>query len=153
MRGFSVGGRTTVTTAVAFRTGVQLWNPSTSRSLYVTQISWAKTVATVDNIALGRTSARGTITTSVVPVQQNDADNVAAPRSTAALDIVFSVIPTYAPATPIAMFQWNLPAAIGSGFILPIPDAIEVPAGTGLALYTPVAVILQPADSTFWWRE
>jgi hypothetical protein len=52
------------------------------------------------------------------------------------------------------LFKSNLPAAVGSGFILPFPgDGIFVPSATGLAFYTPVATILQPGDCTFFWRE
>ena len=51
------------------------------------------------------------------------------------------------------MARTNLPAAIGAGFIWVFAEPIEVPAGTGLAVVTPVAVILQPADYTYIWDE
>jgi hypothetical protein len=153
MRGFSIGGRTVATAATANHAAAELWNPSATKGIYVTQIAWSKTVATADNIGIVRSSARGTARSTVTPAQQNDADYQAAPPSGAVLDLsVFSVQPTLISATAF-MFRWNLPAAIGSGFILPLPDPIFVPAGTGLVILTPAAVILQPADVTYFWRE
>ncbi len=153
MRGFTVGGRTVATAATANHSAAELWNASAVKGIYVTQISWAKTVATADNLAIVRSTARGTAGSTVTPVQQNDSDYQAAPPSGALLDLsVFSVQPTLV-STAAYMFRWNLPAAVGSGFILPLPDAIFVPAGTGLVILTPAAVILQPADVTFFWRE
>lgn len=153
MRGFSVGGRTVLTAATANHAGATLWNPSTSKSLYVTQLSWAKTAAVADNIGIVRSTARGTAGSSVATAQQNDFDFDAAPPSGAVLDLaVYPVQPTLASATAY-MIRWNLPAAIGSGVIMPFPDQIEIPAGTGLTIVTPPAVALQAADVTFWWRE
>lgn len=150
---FSVGGRSTATAATVNHAGAQLWNASASKSLYVSQIGWSKTVGTADAVAMVRTTARGTAGSTVTPVQQNDASYDAAPSSGALLDLAaFTVQPTIV-STAAPMLRWMLPAAVGSGFILPIPGQIEVPAGTGLALITPVATILQPSDVTFWWQE
>lgn len=147
------GGRTTATAATANHAGAALWNASAVKSLFVTQLAWAKTVATVDNVGLVRISARGTPAATITPGTQNDVDADGAPPSGALLDLgAYSVQPTLVSATTY-MMRWNLPATIGSGFIMPVPDMIEVPAGQGLLLLTPPAVILQPGDVTFWWRE
>lgn len=152
-RPFSVGGRSAATAATANHAGAQLWNASTSKSVFVTQIAWSKTVATADNLGIVRSSARGTAGSTVTPAQQNDYAYDAAPQSGVLLDLAaFSVQPTLISSTAY-MFRWHLPAAVGAGFILPLPGPIEVPAGTGLVLVTPPAVILQPADVSFFWTE
>lgn len=152
-REYSVGGRSAATAATANHVGAALWNASSTRALWVTQISWAKTVATADNIALARISARGTAGSTVTPVQQNDATYDAAPPTGALLDLAaYSAQPTVI-STAAYMWRWHMPAAIGAGFILPWPGALLVPPGAGLALLTPPATVLQPADVTFWWYE
>lgn len=153
MRTYSLGGRTVATAATQNHAGAQLWNPSASRTLFVTQIAWSKTIATADNLAVVRTSARGTAGSTVSSALQDDYDYDGAPPTGAVLDLAaFSGQPTIvASASP--MFRWYLPAAIGSGFIWPCPAPIKVPPGTGLALITPTATILQPADVTFAWTE
>ena len=153
MRTFSIAGRSVATAATANVAGAQLWNASSTKSIFVTQIAWSKTVATADFVALVRSSARGTAGSTVTPAQQSDNDYVGAPPSGALLDLsTFSAQPTLISATSY-MFRWSLPAAIGSGFILPFPDLLTIPAGTGLVIVTPPATIQQPADVTFWWKE
>lgn len=152
MRSFILGTRTAATAAAANAAGAVLWNPSTNRSLLVTQVAWAKTVGTVDNLGMVKASARGTVTTTLAAAAQNDVDGDSAPTSGATLDTVWSVAPTLLSATAY-MFRWNLPATVGSGFILPMVDPIRIAPGQGLVLLTPPAAILQPADVTFWWRE
>ena len=153
MRGFSVGGRTAATAATANHAAATLWNASSTKGVYVTQISWAKTVGTADNIGIVRATARGTAGSTVTPAQQNDSDYQAAPPSGCLLDMAaYSVQPTLASATAY-MFRFNLAAAVGAGFILPLPDPIFIPAGAGLVILTPPATILQPADVSFFWKE
>lgn len=152
MRSYMLGTRSAATAVAANAVGAVLWNPSTNRSLFVTQVSWAKTVGTVDNLGMVKTSARGTQTTSLAAAAQNDVDGDSIPVSGAAIDTAWSVAPTILSATAY-MFRWNLPATVGAGFILPMVDPIRIAPGQGLALLTPPAVILQPADVSFWWRE
>lgn len=153
MAQFSVGGRTAATAATANHVGAQMWNPSSTRSIYITAVAWFQTVATVSNPSIQRSTARGaTPTATVTPDIDNNWDRDVAPASAAVLELAtFGTQPTLA--TP-PLFSSNLPAAIGSGFLVPFSGrGIKVPAGTGLCIYTPVAVILQPADVTFWWEE
>lgn len=153
MRSYMAGNRTTATAATANVAGAALWNPSTVKSLFVTAISWSKLAAVVDNLGLVRISARGTPALTVTAVAQNDVDADATPPSGALLDAgAYSVQPTLVSATAY-MFRWNLPATIGAGFMLPFPRCIRIPAGQGLCLVTPPAVILQPADVSFFWDE
>jgi hypothetical protein len=121
--------------------------------VWVTAISWFQTAATVSNPAVQRSSARGaTPTATVTPDIDNDWSRAVAPPSTAVLELAtFGTQPTLAGPD---LFKANLPAAIGSGFIIPFAGrGILVPPGTGLCVYTPVAVILQPADVTYFCEE
>lgn len=147
---YAVSGRCVATAATADNVGAALWNPSSTRALWVTAIMWAQTVATVSNPGIVRTTTRGTQTLTFTPDIDNDVLRDLTPATVAVLDATYSAQPTVA--GPYLM-RTNLPAAIGSGFILPFPRPIKVPPGTGLGIATPVAVILQPADVTFFWDE
>lgn len=141
------------TAATANDVALQLWNPSTTKGIYVKEIWWAKTAATVDNQALQRSTARGaTPGATVTPDIDNEYTRAVAPVSTTVLETSnFATEPTLA--TPV-MAQSNLPAAIGSGFIWVFGgDGIFVPSATGLCVVTPVAVIMQIADFTVVWDE
>ena len=148
---YSVGGRCVATAATADNVGAELWNPHGSKAIFVRTVSWTKTVATIDNPALCRSSAKGTSTLTVTPDADNAMFRDAVPASGATLELTFSAQPTLA--KPYLM-QTNLPAAIGANFIWVFdPPGLLVPFGTGLVVATPVAVVQQPADVTFEWDE
>jgi hypothetical protein len=52
-----------------------------------------------------------------------------------------------------ALARAALPATIGEGFTWKFSEPLEIGPGQGLAIFTPVAVILQPSDFTFIWDE
>ncbi len=150
---WSIGGRSLATTAVANQVGAQLWNPSTTRAVWVTAISLAQTGAVVSNPALKRSTARGaTPTATVTPTIANDWDRLLSPPTASVLELAtFGTAPTL---EGVPLFSWNNPAAAGSGFIMPFESkdlhGIEIGPASGLCIYTPVAVILQPFDVTFF---
>lgn len=147
MARYAVAGRSAATAATADNFGAALWNPHASRSLYVVEIHWFKTVATRDDVEIARITARGTATVTVTPDVDNDYARIVAPVTGALLDTTYSAQPTIAGP---AMYRNVLPAAIGAGFIYAFGGpGIEIPFGTGLGIGTPVATILQPADVTF----
>lgn len=154
MSTFSCAGRFVATAATVDNVGAALWNPHTTKRIWVTEIDLASTVATISNPGVVRTSTRGTQTLSITPDIDNCWERDIAPVSGALLDLTYSAQPTV---QGPYFFRWNLAAAIGAGFMDPFvsPEApgICVPPGTGLAVATPVAVILQPADITFTWIE
>jgi hypothetical protein len=118
--------------------------------LTVFEVHFAKTVATVDNPGLVRTTTRGTQTLTVTPDIDNHNLRLLTAITGAVLDLTYSAQPTIA--GPY-LDRKNLPAAIGGNFIWVFEKGVRVPAGTGLAIATPVAVILQPGDVTFVWEE
>lgn len=148
---YRTGGRCVATAATADNVGAALWNPHATMDLTVDEVHFFQTVGTVSNPGLVRTTTRGTQTLTVTPDIDNHDERLLAPITGALLDLTYSAQPTLA--TPYLM-RINLPAAIGAGFIWAFaPKGIRVPAGTGLAIATPVAVILQPGDVTFVWHE
>lgn len=106
------------------------------------------TAATVCNLALARSTARGaTPGATVTPDLDNSQNRGKAPNSAFVLELAaFGTQPTVDGSD---LVRWNLPAAIGAGVILPLRRPVEVPAGTGLVLITPVAVLFPISDVTF----
>ena len=149
---FSVAGRMSAATAATADMGSHLWNPHASISLFVREVHYFKTAATVDNIALVRTTTIGaTPGATVAPDIDNQFSRSYAPISVAVLYL--ATFATYPVVAGPYMLRAALPAAIGSGVIWIFPEPIEVPAGTGLGVVTPVAVALQIADISYVWDE
>ncbi len=150
----SVGGRSVATAATADNVGAAFWNPHSTKRIWVTEVAWCKTVTTVDNPGLIRISTRGTQTLTFTPDIDNAWERDVDHPSGAVLDATYSAQPTV---QGPYLWRWNLPAAIGSGFIKslsgPGTPGLCIPPGTGLAIATPVAVVLQPGDVSFTWLE
>jgi len=150
---WSIGGRSLATAATANHVGAQLWNPSTTEGIWVTAISLFQTAAVVSNPSIKRSSARGaTPTATVTPDINSDWSRNVSPPSAAVLELAtFGTQPTLA---GVPLLSSNLPAAIASGFMLPFAGrGLYIPSAQGLCVYTPVAVILQPFDITFFIEE
>lgn len=155
MRFFECAGRSLATAATADHCAAQLWNPDSTRSLWVVEIHIQKTVATADHHMISRSTARGaTPTATVTPDASNDYEAEITPDTGAVLELgTFGTQPTLG--TP-PLRRGNLPAAIGAAnqFVFP-GRGIRIPAGNahGLCVATPVATVLQPIDVTFVFGE
>ena len=151
---YYAGGRmNAATAATADHVACQLWNPASTKSIYVVEIMWTKTAAVADIHGLVRSSARGaTPGATITPDADNASDRRAAPPSAAVLETAaFGTQPTLA--TPY-LARTNLPAAIGAAWVLAFHDLpIEVPAGTGLCVATPSATAMQISDFFWAWDE
>lgn len=153
MSRYRVAGRTADTAATADHVAAALWNPSSVKGIYVEEVHWALVGATASNPGLIRTSTRGTTPGSTVtPDIDNDDAGALAPVSGALLDLAaWTTQPTV---QGPYMMRTNIAAAAGAGFIWVFRDpGIFVKAGSGLAIATPVAVILQDSDVSFVWSE
>lgn len=149
---FSISGRSAATAATANHCAAQLWNPSTTRPLWVMEVSMFIRTAAVGNLAIKHSSARGaTPATSVTAAATNDLDGETAPLTGAVAE--FALFTTQPTLTGNIVFGYNFPAAISAGFQRrfdnPARHGVKVAPGTGLCLYTPDAVILPAADITF----
>lgn len=153
---WSLAGRSANTAATANHVAAQLWNPSSNRPVWVSAIALAQRAATVSNIALKRSTARGaTPTTTVTPTIASDYEREISPPSAAVLELAtFGTQPTL---EGVPLFSWNDPAAVASGFIIPFEtkdlQGIKILPGAGLCLYTIDAVIFQASDITFHMFE
>jgi hypothetical protein len=148
---YRVAGRSVVSTgAGADNIGCALWNPHATMDLTVDEVHFFNTVATVSNPGLVRTTTRGTQTSTVTPDIDNHDERLLAPITGAVLDLDYSADPTIA--GPY-LHRVNLPAVIGAGMMWVFPVGIRVPAGTGLAIGSPVAVATTAMDVTYVWHE
>lgn len=150
---YGVGGDGAATAATVNQSGANLWNPHGTKSIYVREVHVFSTAATVQAPSLVRTSTAGSSpTTTVTPDADNHFDRRAAPPSGAVLYLAsFSTYPTV---QDPYLLRAHLPAAIGAAVMWSFLDVpIEVPAGTGLAVATPVATALQANRYSFCWDE
>jgi hypothetical protein len=141
------------TAATADQAGAQLWNPHATKSIYVREVWVFSTAATAQHPSLIRTTTAGTTPgTTVTPDADNAFDRRAVPASGALLyAATFAAYPTVA--APY-LCRATLPAAIGAAAMFSFLDQpVEVPAGTGLAVATPIATALQANRYTFIWDE
>jgi len=147
---YGTGGRSAATAATADNVAAELWNPHGTKSIYVREVWIFSTTAGLSNWGFARSTAKGTSTLTVTPDADNAYDRRAVPASGCTLELTFSAQPTLAlPYLP----RGNFAALVGAGGVFAFPQAIEVPAGTGLCVATPVAVILPASDISYVWDE
>jgi len=150
---YSAGGRTAATTATTGDAIATLWNPSTTKPIWLISYQYV----TIDAVNSGRHSyqritTRGTPGSTITPDIDNDWEKYAAPASGALIDLAaFSVQPTLA--TPFTA-RWHVPTGTGEMpvFFYPIRP-VKIPPGTGFAATNPQASIAGAGDVTFEWME
>lgn len=143
---YSVSGRSAAPSASGDPYAV-LWNASTAKTIYVVRIS-VNTIGTADpNIALQRTSTRGTPGSTITPVIDNDYAGAVGPVSAAVLDLAdFTALPTFqGPRFAKANLQDS-----GGGHEYRF-DRFAVPQSTGLMIE--VVSGLSDVAVTFEWLE
>lgn len=151
---WSIAGRGLATAATANHVLAQMWNPSSTRTIWITAIGYSKTAATADIVALKRSSSRGaTPTSTVTPNISSDWEREISPPSGAVLELAtFGTQPTL-DASSVPFLQYGLAAAIGTGFIIPFESkdlqGLKVLPTSGLCLYAPTSAIVQVADIFF----
>ena len=150
---YAVAGRSANTAATIDQSAGHLWNPSTSRGIFVREVHVVQVNATASNLGLIRTTTIGTTPgTTVTPDVDNAFNRQAAPPSASVLYL--ATFATYPVVAGPYMYRTNTPAAGGVSSLWIMGDEpIFVPAGTGLAVATPVAVILQSSDISYVWDE
>jgi hypothetical protein len=141
------------TAATADQSGVHLWNPHGTKSVYVREVHVFSNAASASHAALVRTSTAGTTPgTTVTPDADNAFDRRAAPPSGCIL--YAATFATYPVVQTPYMARTVLPAAVGAAVMWSFLDTpIEVPAGTGLAVATPIATALPASYFTYIWDE
>ena len=143
------------TAATADQSGVHLWNPHSTKWIYVREIHVFTTAATAQHPGVIRTSTIGTTpATTVTPDADNAFDRSAAPASGCVLySAAFSG--GYPTVQGPYMYRAIIPAAIGAAIMWSWLDGtgIGVPPGTWLAVATPIATALQANRYSYVWDE
>jgi hypothetical protein len=150
---YSIGGRHGAVAATNNHAAGALWNPHSTKRLWVVDMSWAVTAggATSPRIALIRTSTQGAPGSTVTPGIGNAWEGDVAPPTGAVLDLAaYSVQPTL---QPEALWRDTWAPTVGIGFQKLFPEGICVPPGTGLAMITTSFDAIDIGDLTFIWRE
>lgn len=152
MARFSVTGKTAATAVTVDHAIAQIWNPSTSKRLWVREIHiFKQAVGAADEPVLRRSTARGTPGSTITPTAVNEREQIAVPPSGFLLDLAaFTVQPTLAAgALNTALESAVIPAAIGSGIMWAWAEPWEVPAGQGLVVTTGIALAFPVSRVTF----
>lgn len=113
----------------------QLWNANTTKSIFLREFAWTQVTATGGKIAMKRTTARGTNTTTVTGVRRNDMTA----SSTGTLDLTWSVEATKA---GNYIRRSHYAGVIGAGVMWTwwTGDGLTIPQATGVAFVVPTAV-------------
>lgn len=143
---YEAGGITVTPAATIDRAYCQLWCPT--RRTVLREIGITATVATAAKVALKRTTARGTNTTTTAGERQ-DANNEAA---TSTLDLTWSVEPTVA---GNYLRRAHTSGAIGAGLVWQwwSTPGLYIASGAGIALVVPTAAAGIAYEAWFVWEE
>lgn len=87
MQEYAVAGRNAATDATADDSVATLWNPSSTRHLWVVEMFIFNTTAGSANVTICRQSTRGTPASTVTPDIDNDLEHDLAPPTAAVLDL------------------------------------------------------------------
>lgn len=149
--GHRLSGRTAATAATIGNSAFGLWNPHSTMRIKLTELSICMTTApnAANGLAMRRTSARGTASTTVTPVIYNDVQQMAVSVSVSVLDLAYSGQPTLQ--TSPGLWQWSYAAVANSGSMSPFD--VVIPPGTGIALVNLSAQITPVADVSVAWLE
>jgi hypothetical protein len=155
MNRYAVSGVTVATAATADNAIAGLWNPSTTKKIFVKEIHLFKTVAgtTDDRVRIRRGSARGTQTTSFTPGIEHDYAHQLAPESGAVYDTAWSAQPTFSGTAGKGLATSEIPNASGSGIMWVLEEPIAVKSANGLYIVTGTAAIFPISEVTFIWLE
>lgn len=156
MNRYAATAMTTATAATAENAISTLWNPSTTESIWVTQIHLFKQggAGAVSDVAyVRRVSARGTQSTTFAPGIEHDFQHALAPPSAATIDMAWSVQPTYAGTAQHGLVGADIPNAQGSGFMWVFDEPVAIKSATGLGIVTGQAAAFPVSIVTWQWIE
>lgn len=133
-----------------------LWNPHTTKPLWVAQFKFFADTGANGKVTVTRTSTRGTAGSTVTPDIDNHTDHLLAPPTGALLDLAnFTVEPTkLAP----DMDSYQTAATIGAGQIFDFrtalnPLGIRVLPGAGLGIINGAAALVAASHVAVLWYE
>jgi hypothetical protein len=127
---------------------LQIWNPSTTRTIQLCELSAvfrAAAPAAGAGFTTRRSTARGTAGSTITPTAEHHSRREAAPDSAFVIDLAaFTGQPTLAAGELYPV--WGFAAIQNSGLILPLPRGIEIPPGTGLCFVNAAAIATAVAE-------
>jgi uncharacterized membrane protein len=141
-------GLSTAPTATQDNAYVNLWNTSASQRLRLREIGFTNTAATASKMAIKRTTARGTNTTTQAGAGQDSADG----GIVGTLDLTWSVESTK---TGNYLRRATLAAVIGAGLQWTWwnGSGLIVPVSAGLAFVVPTAAAGAAMEVWAVWEE
>jgi len=149
---YRVRGRTVATAATAGHAIAALWNPHTTKRITVLEFGLFKTAVgtAADAIELRRSTATGTVGSTVTPLIQQSDERHVAPVSGALLHLAaYSVQPTL---ETVGLFGWVAAAVAASGIIYPT-GGITLPPASGLVISQVAATIWPVSEVYFRWTD
>jgi hypothetical protein len=147
---YAAAGRTVASAASANAVACGIHNDHGTKSIYIREIWIFTTTATTINLGIQRATTKGTSAATAAHDADNAYDRRAAAPSGCTVITDYSADPTL---TTNYMIQAISAAQIGAGWVFGFPQAIEVPAGTGLVLCTTQAAAFPVSDFTVVWDE
>lgn len=149
---YAGAGVSVATAATADNAISGIWNPSTTKSIFVKEFHIFKTTAGAADIPkVRRTSARGTSASSFTPGIGCNLDHALAPESGLIIDLDWSAEPTLVTGE---LYGAVVPASIGSGLMWVFGgEGIQVKAGAGLVLVTGSALAFPVSRFAAVWDE
>lgn len=155
MAQFSVRGLSAATAGTAEHCVADLWYP-TGRTVRVRVFEvWVfKTGTTGVRHKLVRTTARGTVGSTVTPDADNAWDTQDVPNSGVLLDLAaFSVQPTFASPMNMGLHMNPATGSEGSGWVWILAKGLVIPPNSGLAIVQDTAAITPISEVTYIWGE
>lgn len=157
---YSCGIRTTALLNQNGQSAAQLWNPHGTKSIFLREL-WilhASGTLGAGEWEVFRTTTRGSPAATNTPNADNASDRRTAPTSGALVDAQTTSpsFPTLAGPELTQLGQFGTNVGVGHGHVLAwTNEAVEIPAGTGVAVFLPAANTnnLSDLDVSFTWDE
>lgn len=149
---YSVGGRSVATAATVNHGSAILWNPHTTKRIWLLGIEYVTSAAVGILGQFSRTSTKGTPGSTITPDEDNSWERDIAPPSGAVLDLAtYTVQPTL---QGPAIYKVRVTSTIGFGGMWAPPEpGVCIPPGTGFGVLTAENNAFGAVDYTFIWEE
>jgi hypothetical protein len=144
---YEASGLTTAPAATIDASYCQLWNTSATQRLQLREFGLTLPVGTAEKVAIKRTTARGTNTTTVLGTSRETTGT-----GVGTLDLTYSVDSTK---TGLYFRRAHLPAVIGAGLLWTwwSGSGLTVQPSAGLAFVVPTAVVGIVSEVWAVWEE
>lgn len=145
---YEASGLSVAPAATADKAYCQLWNANTTKTIFLREFGYTNTAATAGKIALKRSTARGTNTTTQAGTRRNDPPTT----GTGTLDLTWSADATVA---GNYIRRAHYAAVIGAGVLWTwwTGDGLAIAQATGMCFVVPTAVVGSAGEVYAVWEE